>query len=153
MCSRPRLPADHPEHCAKEYCEQGGWRDRCVLSNKGIAYWKYVPKLLKKDALDGAVRCPLWSPYQLVRNILAACVENGTVDVARGHALVVYDARNPVFQPHAGGTFEKLREEVIEPSVLRRCSWQSIIAAMADYKDLKWLVQGLEEKYGMMPRG
>jgi hypothetical protein len=122
-----------------------------VLSSRGIDYWKFVPKVLKPDALKGSVRCPLWTPYQLLRNILAACVENGTLDLARGHALVVYDSRNPVFQPHAGRTFEKLREQLVEPSVLRRCSWQSIIRVMADYKDLRWLVAGLEEKYGVTP--
>jgi hypothetical protein len=150
-CSRPRLPEKHDEHCGKEFCEQGGWRDQCVLSSRGIDYWKYVPKVIREDALSSSVRCPLWSPYQLVRNILAACVENGTLALARGHALVVYDARNPVFQPHAGGTFEKLREQLIEPSVLRRCSWQSIMSVMADYNDLKWLVRSLEQKYGLLP--
>ena len=73
------------------------------------------------------------------------------MDLTRGHALVVSDARNPVFQPHAGGTFEKLREQLIEPSVLRRCSWQSIVKVMADYDDLKWLVKALGEKYGLLP--
>ena len=64
---------------------------------------------------------------------------------------MVYDARNPVFQPHAGGTFEKLREQLIEPSVLRRCSWQAIIRVMDQHDDLKWLVEALGEKYGLRP--
>ena len=40
--------------------------------------------------------CPLQGTYQLARNVLAACVQpDGTVDANSGHALVIYDDRNP----------------------------------------------------------
>ena len=90
-------------------------------------------------------------PYQLVRNILAACVEDGRVNPDRGHALLVYDDRNPAFRPSEQGTFEQLRRDLRDPTMLRRCSWQSIIRVMADYDDLTWLVTALGEKYGLNP--
>lgn len=151
-CSRPRLKKDHAEYCDGSYRQQGTRTGRCALTERGIAYWRCIPGILKQpewDADRDHDHCPLAHPYQLVRNILAACVDDGRVVPDRGHALVVYDARNPVFAPHAGGTFETLREQLVEPKLLRRCSWQAIIAAMAGYKDLRWLVQGLEEKYGL----
>ena len=44
--------------------------------------------------------CPLDGTYQLARNVLAACVRpDGTVDANGGHALVIYDDRNPAFLP------------------------------------------------------
>ena len=149
-CSRPGKKK-HAHPCDGTYTYQAGRVHRCALAADGVDYWDHIPAVLKWDVKNDASPCPLRRTYQLVRNVLAATVEGGRVVAGRGHALLVYDVRNPVFQPHAGGTFEKLREQLIEPDLLRRCSWQRIIAAMADFKDLRWLVHGLEEKYGIQP--
>ena len=44
--------------------------------------------------------CPLDGTYQLARNVLAACVRpDEMVDADGGHAVVIYDDRNPAFLP------------------------------------------------------
>jgi len=154
-CSRPALPKDHREHCDGAYRQQAGRSRRCALAERAIAYWDNVPYVLagvEWQADRDHDPCPLAEPYQLVRNVLAACVtEDGKVNTARGHALLVYDARNPAFQPHPAGVFERLRGQLVEPPMLRRCSWQTILRTLADYEDLKWLVRALDEKYGLAP--
>jgi hypothetical protein len=96
--------------------------------------------------------CPLELTYQLVRNVLAAVVQDAEVlNPNIGHALVVYDARNPAFHP--GGladlqwwtTVSALRH----PRVLRRVSWQKVAAHLDQYSDLGWLTKGLRDKYGI----
>jgi hypothetical protein len=85
--------------------------------------------------------------------MLAACVDAGHVRPDRGHALLVYDERNPAFQPRSGGAVEALRAQMHDSSTLRRCSWQAILKAMHDVHDLRWLVTELGRKYGLRPRG
>jgi hypothetical protein len=43
------------------------------------------------------------SKYQLVRNILAVGVKNGETSPANGHAMLIYDERNPAFQASGSG--------------------------------------------------
>lgn len=103
-CSRPRLqPSDanfERDHCDGTYTVQRRRTERCTLTQLGVRYWQYAPMLFTWDAEQDHRPCPLAATYQLVRNILAACVrEDGSVDATTSHALVIYDARNPAFQP------------------------------------------------------
>jgi len=151
-CSRPALKKEHNEYCTGSYVQQKARSHRCVLAERGMTYWDHIPHVLKWDVSSDHSPCPLAAPYQLVRNVLAASVENGQVLAGRGHALLVFDARNPAFQPRPGGTVETLREQMHDLSMLRRCSWQSILSVMQDRGSLQWLVTELGRKYGLHPR-
>jgi hypothetical protein len=142
-CSRPRLKKDHPEYCNGSYARQGDRSHRCALAERGMSYWEHIPRVLNWEVDRDQSPCPLAIPYQLVRNVLAASVHG-----SRGHALLVYDARNPAFQPCDHGTFETLREQLRDVTMLRRCTWQAILAAMGSHDDLQWLVHELNRKYG-----
>src|SRR5262249_38498788 len=107
-CSRPSLAPTDGRHCDGTYTIQGGRKARCSLTAIGVKYWTYVPTLFTWSAEDDHRPCPLAIPYQLVRNVLAACVSaDGSIDPA-AHALVLYDARNPAFQGGGGalGAYE-----------------------------------------------
>ena len=98
--------------------------------------------------------CPLAGPYQLVRNVLAACVgPDGSLAVESGYALVIYDKRNPAFAQ--GGVADRQWSEaegaLRRPDCLRRCSWQSLAAHLAKDRSLEWLVSALDDKYGIVP--
>jgi hypothetical protein len=93
------------------------------------------------------------SPYQLIRNILAACVSaEGSFQKDRGHALVVYDARNPT--TFNDGACEKqwieARSALRMPQLLRRISWQSFLAQLPDDDICNWLAGVLRDKYGLV---
>jgi hypothetical protein len=150
-CSRPALRKEHADYCSGSYVQQKARYHRCVLAERGMTYWDHIPHVLKWDVSSDHSPCPLAAPYQLVRNVLAASVENGQVLAGRGHALLVYDARNPAFRPRPGGTVEALREQMHDPSMLRRSSWQSILSVMQDFEALQWLVKELGRKYGLHP--
>jgi hypothetical protein len=149
-CSRPRCPT-HRFPCNGNCEQQPGRQYRCALAKQGVRFWSYVPQVLKWSLEEDARPCKLLAPYQLVRNILAACIENGRVNPDRGHALLVYDERNPAFRHGEPGTFEKLRRDLHNPAMLRRCSWQAIIRVMVEHDDLTWLVEALGRKYGLLP--
>jgi hypothetical protein len=117
-----------------------------------MSYWEYIPDVLNWAVDRDQAPCPLAKPYQLVRNVLGAVVGEGQVRRSRGHALLVYDDRNPAFQPRENGTFEELRAQLRDATVLRRCSWQRILAAMERHDDLQWLIRALDCKYGLAPR-
>ena len=100
--------------------------------------------------------CPLDGTYQLARNVLAACVRpDGTVDAHGGHALVIYDDRNLAFLPggEAARQWEAATGAFVRQPLLRRCSWQRLVAHLANDPDLVWLVNGLAAKYGIEPSG
>jgi len=149
-CSRPMCPT-HRFPCNGNCEKQPGREYRCALEKQGLQYWNHVPSILKWSLEEDARPCKLLAPYQLARNILAACVEDSTVKADRGHALLVYDERNPAFWHGEEGAFEKLRRDLHNPAMIRRCSWQSIVRVLDGYDDLKWLVKALKEKYGIMP--
>lgn len=152
-CSRPALKKDHREYCNGSYVRQSGRSHRCALAERGMNYWEHIPSVLNWEADRDSSPCPLAVPYQLVRNILAASVDGGHIRTGRGHALLVYDDRNPAFQPHDKGTFETLRAQLRDVTMLRRCSWQAILSVMDGYDDLQWLVSELDRKYGLAPVG
>jgi hypothetical protein len=77
----------------------------------------------------------------------------GEVDPDRGHALILYDARNPAFQ--AGGAADRQWEAALAacllPGLFRRLSWQRLLAFIAAAPDLVWLVDALRDKYALAP--
>ena len=154
-CSRPRLGLSasnyERDHCDGTYTCQRGRRERCALTEQGIAYWLYIPKLLTWLAGADLQPCPLRSTYQLVRNILAACVRpNGDLDPA-GHAVLLYDARNPEFAEGGKGyrAWEAVRSALKNPALLRRCTWQELVARLRRDDELNWLTGALRSKYGL----
>jgi len=108
-------------------------------------------KLMPIPQLKQQWRDLLASTYQLPRNVLAACVpEDGALAMDRGHALIIYDRRNPTMPGGEGdrpwrGASATLRE----PAVLRRLSWQDFIGN--GRAALNWLKEELGAKYGLCP--
>ena len=160
-CSRPTLrpgkDANYDrDHCDGSYTRQRGRRTRCSLTEIGVRYWQYLPELFDWPADSDMKPCPLDGTYQLARNVLAACVQpDGTVDADGGHALVIYDERNPAFLPGgaAARQWEAATGALVRWPLLRRCSWQRLVAHLATDPDLAWLVNGLAAKYGLDPTG
>jgi hypothetical protein len=154
-CSRPRLRPSEPnyeaEFCNGTFTKQRGRKERCALSEIGVLYWKYVPELFKWGTATDISPCPLYRNYQLVRNVLAACVRSdGIVSPSNGHVVLVYDGRNPAFQEGGKGfvAFEETREALKIRSVLRKCSWQRIVRHLRSSTILPWLTDQIELKYG-----
>ena len=154
-CSRPQLrPSDasyFEQYCDGNYQVQRGRRERCALTGIGILYWRYLPQLFEWAAYRDHVPCPFGSVYQLARNALAAGV---TPDgPAAGHVLVVYDARNPEFREDgkAERQWRLAAAACRVPGLMRRLSWQRLLAALAPAPELAYLVNGAGQKYGLRP--
>jgi hypothetical protein len=153
-CSRPRLKSHNPEYCDGTYTLQGDRTDRCSLTTLGVHYWKYTAELFGwSSETDHHPECPLASTYQLVRNTLAACVNEvgGPLDLQRGHALIIYDARNPSMVSGGEGDrqWRKASDALRVPGLLRRLSWQAFISQWPNDRVLGWLKQELLAKYGL----
>jgi hypothetical protein len=89
--------------------------------------------------------------YQLIRNILAVCVQqDGAINEQKGHVVLVYDERNPAFQPNGKGweAWQIVKKELKNPILLQKCTWQQIISAMRRDPELLWLTDLLRLKYG-----
>lgn len=132
------------------------------------AYWPHIAEVFAWSPDVSREECPLRQPYQLVRNALAACVvadgAERRVEPAAGHAVLVYDARNPEFGSRVDGrggrrpgkAWSAYREVTASlaanSALLRRCRWQQIVGAMAADGDpaLTLLVDALNEKYGLL---
>lgn len=154
MCSRPRLPGDASNY-ARDYCDgtytyQRGRQHRCSLAANGVLYWKYVPELFQWEANRDLTPCPLYANYQVVRNVLAAAVGRDGALTA-GHALIIYDARNPAFR--AGGAAQQAivetQQALRDAARLRTLSWQAITARLRQVGALPWLTDALGAKYGL----
>ena len=155
-CSRPRLtPGDtsyQTERCNGTYTRQDGRDERCSLSAIGVLYWKYVPVLFRWQADQDIVPCPLDLNYQLVRNVLAVGVKpDAGASSQHGHAVLLYDERNPAFQKEGKGlkAFNKTKTALLDERMLRICSWQQIVDVLREKKILPWLVDRLFQKYGI----
>lgn len=158
-CSRPRLVEGRDRNYARDHCDgsfsrQRGRSSRCSLSEIGVTYWDHIPELFAWQSSKDMRPCPLAGPYQLVRNVLAACVgPDGSLAAESGYALVIYDKRNPAFAQ--GGIADRQWSEaegaLRRPECLRRCSWQSLAAHLAKDRSLEWLVSALDDKYGIVP--
>ncbi len=150
-CSRPMMEDEDPRYCNGTYRRQGGRANRCQLTEAGVRYWHEIPRLFRWPADQDQAPCPVRFTYQLVRNVLAACIRpDGQLD-ENAHALLVYDARNPAFQ-HAGAgmrSWQEVRDALKEPTRIRRVSWQKISARIVAEEDLAWLAAALEQKYGI----
>ncbi len=155
-CSRPRLKPTASNYgtdlCDGTYTQQLSRSKKCALSEIGVKYWDYVPQLFRwKNDIDLSP-CPLNRNYQLIRNILAIAVStDGEVNTKLGHAVLIYDGRNPSFQEggDAYNSFVDVSSNLIEPLMLRKCSWQRLIVEMRSHKLLPWLTEGLAQKYGL----
>jgi hypothetical protein len=88
----------------------------------------------------------------LARNVLAACVAaDGAIDKRASHVLVIYDHRNPAFQP--GGEAHRQWWSTVSalryPQVLRRMSWQAMARHLCPFPEVSWLMDALRLKYGI----
>lgn len=151
-CSRPRLRPSDTAYCDGSYRIQRGRRERCALAEIGVRYWEHLPQLFDWPGDRNHVPCPLRDVYQLARNALAAALTpDGKLDPATGHALVVYDARNPEFRGNgkAGKQWTLATAACRVPGLMRRVSWQRLMPAIARAPELAYLVDGVGRKYGL----
>ena len=150
-CSRPRLKPENSEYCDGTYALQRARKNRCSLAELGILYWQYIPQLFRWDSEHDLNPCPLNKTYQLVRNILAVGVKDGNASPANGHAVLIYDERNPAFQEERKGfiAFTETQKALFEPTMLRKCSWQRIVMHLRNKGILPWLTERLALKYGL----
>lgn len=150
-CSHVQLNTGHPTWCDGNYTLKGR-PHRCPLTTTGVKYWQFVPQLFEWKNAEDLSPCPLYSNYQLVRNVLAVGVQgDGSVSLQSGHAVLIYDERNPAFQESGKGykAFMETKEALKNPQMLRKASWQSITGLLRRNEVLPWLTDELEKKYGL----
>lgn len=154
-CSRPKLRPGNPSYaeqfCNGRYAVQLGRSLRCSLSEIGVRYWCYIPELFDWSAKKDLDPCPLNSTYQLVRNLLAVCVDQtGRVSLDSGHVVLLYDGRNPAFQGDGKGitAWNTVRAALKKQSQMQKCTWQEIVTCLRADDTLDWLATGLTRKYG-----
>jgi len=157
-CSRPELRRGEAanyerDHCDGSYTVQAGRKARCSLTEVGIRYWEHVPALFTWRSEDDHALCPLRETYQLSRNVIAACVDRPTnlVEPTNGHAVLLYDARNPAFREEGAGwrAFQQARGALRNPSSLRRGTWQAVASRIREDPVVGWLGEALRAKYGV----
>lgn len=153
-CSRVRSDKLETPICDGTFTRQQGRHMRCALSERGISYWDFIPELFDWDAARDRSPCPLLPTYQIVRNVLAAVVDrHGRVDPSNGHAVLVYDNRNPAYRI-TGAADAQFRQTALAcrfPGLIRRVSWQEILRVCQGTADLGWLVDAIEKKHGIHP--
>jgi hypothetical protein len=148
-------PADsnyESELCDGSYSQQRSRIERCSLTEIGVAYWKYIPALFRIGNDIDLDPCPVNKNYQLIRNILAIGVnEDGSVSDKNGHALLIYDERNPAFMKGGNGfkSYVEMRAALKRSNMLRKCSWQKITHCIRKNNVLPWLTDQLAAKYGL----
>jgi hypothetical protein len=151
-CSRPGKERTDPEYCNGTYSKQRLRNARCSLTEIGVLYWQYIPQLFKWRADMDLTPCPLNKTYQLVRNILAVNVQpDGHISQNSGHAVLIYDERNPAFQNGGAGdiAYREVKAALRDSTLLRKCSWQRITQQMRNRNLLPWLTEELARKYGL----
>jgi hypothetical protein len=139
-----------PPRCDGTYTRQSQRTYRCALSERGVRYWQHVPALFRWPADQDLRPCSLDATYQLVRNVLAACVRADAVaDPGFGHAVLLYDARNPSFAPggRAHEAVGSARDGLRDRTCLRLGTWQQMTRVLAGDPGLVWLADELAAKY------
>ena len=153
-CSRVLSKKPDKPVCNGTYAHQQGRQSRCALSEIGVSYWNFIPEVFDWNAAQDHCACPLLPTYQIVRNLLAAIVDSeGNLSPLNGHAVFVYDGRNPAYKPN-GVADAQLRKAALAcrvPGVIRRVTWQEISRVCSGAEDLTWLADALEEKHGIVP--
>lgn len=149
-CSRPGLGEEETDYCDGTYRQQLGRASRCALTELKIKYWEFVPQLFTWGAGEDHIPCPLRSTYQLVRNVLAASVTPQGA-VTDGRAVLLYDARNPHFQPGGQGheAYVVTKAALHEPCRLQRLTWQAVLKVLRQDHRLNWLTSEIDLKYGL----
>lgn len=155
-CSRTRLrPRDNnyaSDFCDGTYTRQRGRQSNGALTQSNIHYWDYLDELLGWRPDIEHWPCRLSATYQLVRNILAVCVvANGEFRADAGHALTIYDERNPAMAADGRGMqqWDAVHEALKQAPLLRRLSWQSLISQLPGDPVLDWLKEEMTLKYGL----
>jgi hypothetical protein len=122
------------------------------MTEINVRYWQYTAELFAWSPDIDHRPCPLDKTYQLARNVLAACVDqDGKLNINNGHALIIYDQRNPAFARDGmcdrqwRAAYEALRAS----NALRRLSWQAFIRQLPSDAMLDWLKEELGAKYGL----
>jgi hypothetical protein len=88
--------------------------------------------------------------YQIVRNILAACVRvDGKLYPEGGHAVLLYDERNPAFQNNGAvwNAYEAVKKSLTNDTLLQRYTWQALVTRLRADGETSWLAEGLRIKY------
>jgi hypothetical protein len=142
--------------CNGDYASQPGRasRQRCVLTEKGIAYWDYIPRLFHWRADLDHRPCPIWKPYQLVRNVLAAAIDPEKGQIwGEPVTVLVYDANNPACTPDGkvGKQFQTVQAALQGPATLKRTTWQAIAGVLLERGGYEDLIAWLDEKHGITP--
>jgi hypothetical protein len=154
-CSRPRLAKSasnyEQDSCNGSFSIQRKRKERCALAERGVRYWEFVPNLFNWNSNGDLNPCPLRDNYQLVRNVLAAVVRSNGEISRKGHALLIYDERNPAFRPNGPGgqAYLETKRALLKPEMLRKISWQRIVCHMRENGILGWLTNELALKYGL----
>lgn len=153
-CSRVQSKKSETPICNGSYTKQQGRLARCALTELGISYWDFIPELFDWDAARDWSPCPLLPSYQIVRNVLAAVVDcEGRVNPSNGHAVFVYDGRNPNYKP-LGAADDQLQQAAsacLVPGLIRRVTWQEIVRVCLGTADLAWLRDAIGKKHGIYP--
>jgi hypothetical protein len=155
-CSRPQLTPKASkyvsDYCNGTYKIQQGRSERCSLSQVGVLYWNYLPELFGWQSNSDLDPCPLNLNCQLVRNIRAVGTDlAGMPSATSGHAVLIYDTRNPAFRTGGVGlaAYDARRAALHNKDMLRRCSWQALVAHLRAQGVLSELMAQLEAKYGL----
>ena len=125
---------------------------RCALSEIGIGYWAEgnLQNIFDWPADQDHNPCLFGETYQLGRNAIAALAAPEGIDRRTCHVLVVYDARNPAFEPGGAATkqWEISIEAALIPGSLRRISWQRVLRRLSSDPSMTNFASRLSEKYG-----
>lgn len=156
-CSRPQLKP-HETSYETQFCNGGYERQRgrtklCSLSEIGVKYWEFVPCIFKWSAESAVSPCPLNSTYQLVRLLLAVCVQpDGSIRTDSGHVVLLYDERSPTFGQNGKGfkAWNEVKSFLNLPELLQKCTWQQVAASIRQSPGMTWLADDLEQKYGII---
>lgn len=119
-----------------------------------IAYWDYIPQLFRWRADLDHSPCPIWKPYQLVRNVLAAAMDPEREQIwGKPVAVLIHDANNPAFASggKADDQFQAVQAALQGLATLKRTTWQAIAGVLLEWGGYEDLIAWLDEKYGITP--